>query len=310
MLFSIDDDWLPYGPIFDEFPGRSDHTFEFTVCACGERNGTMISTTSRHRNLSPIMMCARCGTLRSNPHFTKATAEAYYKHVFGSVKRGGLSAKEHQELGRQRSVREFLLPHRDEFSTVLDFGGGSGGRTIDLLNDGKQLSLIEVEGHYSAAAYDAGISRHEDGARYDLIVISHVIEHLLDPKAEVRDVIDRYGKPGGLVLIATPWIDFIKPRKWLKLFHIAHKYYFNRDALVGVMLELGGAPIAQDDRDTVLFRITGQSNPDEAAARFDSGRRIAQALASRARRELLQRVPRQLVRRWRQQRPRVGAPIY
>ena len=266
MLYSIDDDWLPYGAVFDEFPNRRDHTFEATDCACGERSGSMISTTSRHRNFSPIMMCARCGTMRSNPYFTKATVEAYYSEVYGKVKRRGQSASEHQADGRRRSVRPFLLPHYNEFSSVLDFGGGSGGRTIDLLKDGKELSLIEVEGDYSKAAYDAGIGRHVEGARYDLIVVSHVIEHLLDPMAEIRDVIERYGKPDGMILIATPLIEFVKPRKWLSLFHIAHKYYFNRDALVGIMLEIGADPIAENGDDAVLFKLGRKPDRHDAGA--------------------------------------------
>ena len=201
------------------------------------------------------------------------------------------------------------MPHLDQFQTVLDFGGGSGGRTSGLIDDGKELSLIEVESDYSEAAYDLGIKRHQDGAKYDLIVVSHVIEHLLDPKKEIGDVIKDYGKPSGLIAISTPMIEFVKPYKWLSMFHISHKYYFNIPALIGLMAEIGARPIAQDSTGSVLFRI---SEPDleEGAAQYAKGLRLAQRLEGSARRRLKKWRPSSLSRRWKNSAGRSSAPVF
>jgi SAM-dependent methyltransferase len=286
MLFSIDDPQLRYLKIFDEFPNRQNYSFEFTSCFCGEKKGKIISTTSRHRNFMPIIMCKQCGSLRSNPYFTKQTAEAYYRHIYGPVKRGGISALDHQSHQQKASLCFFLEPYLPQFETVLDFGGGSGGRTMDLMQRGKKLSLLEVEGTYSQAAYDAGFSMHETGNRYDLVVVSHVIEHLLDPREEVSNIIRDYCKPEGLILIATPLIDYVNPEKWLHLFHIAHKFYFTKDALLGLMLELGALPIADDHHETFLFRLNGHKDHAAGRASYNRGLHTAEALRVKGLRNL------------------------
>lgn len=271
MLFPIDDDRLDYRDGFDEFPGRRAHAFEFTLCACGHEAGRLVATTTRHRNFLPVMACARCGTLRANPYFTRETAGHYYAHVYGPVKRQGMTPEKLQARQRGDSLAPFLAPHLDGVGSVLDFGGGAGGRTIELIAPGRTVALHEVEGDYSAAAYRAGLARHEEGTRYDLVVVSHVIEHLLDPRAEIGEVIERHCTPGGLILVATPLIDHHPSHKWLRLFHFAHKYYFGSEALTGFMAELGAELVAKDGVETFLFRLGRQPDEGFAAACYARG---------------------------------------
>ncbi|MDN3718989.1 methyltransferase domain-containing protein [Roseibium salinum] len=76
--------------------------------------------------------------------------------------------------------------------------------------------------------------------KYDLVVVSHVIEHMIDPVRQINEIISQCCRPDGLLLVATPIIDRQPARQWLQHFHIAHKYYFTHDALIGLMAGLGG----------------------------------------------------------------------
>lgn len=237
----------------------------------------------------PILACSRCGTLRSTPYFTPDTAKFYYETVYGPVKRRGQAPSEHFAHQRNNTLVPFLEPYLHEFETVLDFGGGSGGRTADLLSRGKAVSLLEVEGEYSEQAFRSGLSRHEDGAKYDLVIVSHVIEHLLDPRAEMQTVIDTYCKEGGYLLVATPIIDYVKARKWLRLFHYAHKYYFTRDALTGLIVGLSGNLIYHDNVDNFLFRLGAGDGPQSADALYERGAAATRQAIKEAERELFWR---------------------
>lgn len=274
MLFSINDNSLAYDENFDEFPNRCKHSFHPSVCICGERDGLIIANTSRHRNFLPILACSNCGSLRSTPYFSADTAKHYYGEVYGAVKRHATTPEELQHRQLETSIKLVLGSYYEHASSILDFGGGAGGRTLEGVKDGKKVALIEVEGEFSETAYAAGIKPHVNGDRYDLVVISHVIEHLLDPKAEIGSIIKDYCKTDGLLYIATPIIEETKTRKWLGLFHIAHKYYFTRKSLEGLLFELGARPEANIGRDGVVFKITGVPMPDQAIAAYKQSRKL------------------------------------
>ena len=295
MLFDITDDKLEYSEIFDEFPGISAHSLEYTACFCGETKGQLLADTTRHRNFQPVIACAKCGSLRANPYFTADTVSHYYGEVYGPVKRKDEPAEQLQARQRVASLAPFLEPHLDHVDSILDFGGGAGGRVLDLMDGKRTVALFEVEGTYSAAGYAAGLAHHEPGRRYDLVVVSHVIEHLLDPTADIAKVIAEHCQPDGYLLVATPIIDRVKARKWLRLLHIAHKYYFTHDALIGLIGSLGGTMVAEDGVDTYLFRLGAPVAEPRVRAAYARGaamtrRAVAGVYRQRLLREMFRRL--------------------
>ncbi|MHA7772365.1 class I SAM-dependent methyltransferase [Roseibium sp. M-1] len=271
MLFDINKDVYKYREDFDEFPKIEDFDFRFTKCVCGGSSSYVVSTASRHKNFLPIVACCECGTLRANPYFTEETADYYYRNVYGKVKRGSRTPEQLFNEQRSKSLAPFLLEQIGEFSSVLDFGGGAGGKTAELTELGKAVSLHEVESEYSQFAFTRGILPYEKGQRYDLVVVSHVIEHMIDPAAQMAEIIRDCCQGNGLLLVATPIIDRQRARQWLQHFHIAHKYYFTHDALIGLMAQLGCSLIKHNGNDSFLFRVGADPDQDLAAASYARG---------------------------------------
>ncbi|ASP32456.1 class I SAM-dependent methyltransferase [Labrenzia sp. VG12] len=271
MLFDINKTNYKYREEFDEFPDIEKHTFEFTKCTCGGTEATVVSTVSRHRNFLPIVACETCGTLRANPYFTDETAAYYYRNVYGNVKRTDRSPQQLFREQRALSIVPFFSDVMEQFQTVLDYGGGAGGKTADFIEAGKELSLHEVENNYSQYAYENGIKPHAPSKRYDLVVVSHVIEHMIDPVKEMGEIIDSCCAPDGLLLVATPIIDRQRARQWLQHFHISHKYYFTEDALIGMMAGLGCTLVKQNNADSFLFRVGGTVDQEKVARHYRAG---------------------------------------
>jgi SAM-dependent methyltransferase len=271
MLFDINKPIYKFREEFNEFPDIEKHSVEYTKCTCGSTEATVVSTVSRHRNFQPIVACETCGTLRANPYFTEETADFYYRNVYGNVKRTDRSP---QQLFREQqalSIVPFFSDTMDAFETVLDYGGGAGGKTADFMEAGKELSLYEVEHKYSQYAFENGIKPHDPSRRYDLVVVSHVIEHMIDPVRQMREIIEECCTPEGLLLVATPIIDRQRARQWLQHFHIAHKYYFTEDALVGMMASLGCKLVKQNNSDSFLFRLGETPDPDVTSRHYKAG---------------------------------------
>jgi 2-polyprenyl-3-methyl-5-hydroxy-6-metoxy-1,4-benzoquinol methylase len=104
---------------------------------------------------------------------------------------------------------------------ALDCGCGAGDNARLLQGAGWQVTGItispkerEAAAEYCSAVYIADL---EDGIpavagnNFDLIVLSHVLEHLVHPDRVLGDAV-RLLAPGGLIAVALPNIAFFKMR--------------------------------------------------------------------------------------------------
>jgi SAM-dependent methyltransferase len=77
---------------------------------------------------------------------------------------------------------------------------------------------------------------------FDGVVGFHLIEHIADPLAFMREV-HRITKPGGIILFGTPreggYLQRLMGRHWLNYRHQEHLYFFSRETMT-VLLEKAG----------------------------------------------------------------------
>jgi len=101
--------------------------------------------------------------------------------------------------------------------SILEIACGVGGITLPLARLGARVRALDIDAgdittlttrardmgfdNLTAAVEDAFAFRHD--ARYDVIVASEVMEHVLDPDALLANIA-RHLKPGGLVIVTTP----------------------------------------------------------------------------------------------------------
>ena len=94
---------------------------------------------------------------------------------------------------------------------LLDVGCGNGGFLLQMREVGWQVCGVEPDPKSAAQAAAAGLDVRmgllEDAAlpaeHFDGITLNHVIEHLHDPIAALREGL-RVLKPGGTISISTP----------------------------------------------------------------------------------------------------------
>ncbi len=141
------------------------------------------------------------------------------------------------------------------------FHGRKGtGRLLDVgCNEGRGLKIfrrngflpegLELNPRAAAVARAAGFRVQEvliedfhPSEGYDIVVLSNVLEHSLDPKRMLLDIA-RVLKPGGQVWIACPnsrsWLRSIFGRAWINWhapFHISH---FSSQTLRSVLRQTG-----------------------------------------------------------------------
>ena len=157
-------------------------------------------------------------------------------------------------LWPDKSLREWKgrhpLPWRGE-GKVLDVGCGAGGNLKNLQDQGWDPHGIEISEVAAAHARELVAGNIHTGTlestpfspkSFDLVLMSHSLEHLPSPVEALRRV-HRLLKDDGLLVISVPNVDSLEfrlfGRWWFHLDPPRHLYHFNKRSLSGVLAQAG-----------------------------------------------------------------------
>jgi SAM-dependent methyltransferase len=148
---------------------------------------------------------------------------------------------------------------------ILDYGCGAGQFVNELLNMGFKnatgfdpflpVNKSKKEGIYLANKIDSLYLK-----KWDIVVLSHVLEHLHDP-IEILKSISSLLNPNGLVVLRFPVIDsyaFKKYREnWVQFDAPRHLNLFTRKSIKFVLQNLTEFTIVSCYDDSFHFQFTG-----------------------------------------------------
>jgi predicted SAM-dependent methyltransferase len=119
----------------------------------------------------------------------------------------------------------------DSIKTILDFGSGNG-----LISD-------NLSKNYNIEKYDIGLP--EVNKKYDLIILSHVLEHIYDLDAFMKNIISKLDEEGKIYIEipnAEYYDKFINFGP-LQEINIEHINFFSKYALIKFMIKHQFIPI-------------------------------------------------------------------
>ncbi len=140
---------------------------------------------------------------------------------------------------------------------MLDIGGGAGNRARVLARLGYGVTVVEPDPAQAAHARtqlagvatvcDVGIEDlPPDMALFDAALLSHVLEHLSDPDAVLRDVRQRL-RPGGTLVVMVPNAGGFEARAFRGRWHAwepaRHRWHFTRVGLRRLVAQAGFAAV-------------------------------------------------------------------
>ena len=237
-------------------------------CFCG-KIGTDKKISSRDRYGIKIFnyICKSCGLVRQNPTLDENSLKQFYQNYYRGIYEGQqhdlnfdrifLSQEESGE-----KIYKLLQNVLDEknlniqnFNNVLEIGCGPGGILNAFKKKGHNVTGLDYDDNYSEMIKKKGINFINDDfmsngfkGQYDIIILSHVIEHFLDLK-KIIEKLHQLIKPKGILYILTPGIFKYKNyrilnisseyKRMLFLFYIqnAHLYYFTLNSLKNIFIK-------------------------------------------------------------------------
>lgn len=206
-----------------------------------------------------VVACSGCGFVYADTPGSAGSYERYYAEFShyedpAIATGGGEQAFDRQRLAETAS---WIAAKVAADSRVLDIGCGNGGLLLALREQGfSRLTGMDPSSACVARLQERGFAaihgRLGDdplGAeQFDLIILSHVLEHLLDPRSALSSLRKRLA-PGGRVYAETPdaarYVEF--PSVPYYYFDSEHINHFDRFALAnlarasGFRVELSGS---------------------------------------------------------------------
>ena len=182
-----------------------------------------------------------------------ALLRGYVKRVYAGEVSGGMSI----------GLGMYLLPWRraevdaayahirpQAAGRLLEIGCGSGGTLRRLADVGWSVEGLDFDPQAVAVARAAGLNVRLGGVAeqgyaddmFDVIVAQHVIEHVLDPEAWIKECL-RVLRPGGVLRLYTPNVGALGHRifgqHWYELHPPAHLHLFRAETLARVVGKAG-----------------------------------------------------------------------
>ena len=179
-----------------------------------------------------IYQCGHCGFLQCSD---QDEVVSYYEDLVDPQYETTREARKLQE----EKVLDIIGRYKKSGS-ILDIGAGSGILVEAALQRGYEAVGIEPSKWLTAKATERGLPVHLGifphpavTAKYDVITLVDVIEHVDDPKALVKEI-SAYLAPGGIFIMVTPdvgsfFAKLLKYKWWH--FRVAHIGYFDKKTL-------------------------------------------------------------------------------
>lgn len=247
--------------------------FESISCAvCGGTHSEPISSTGQFGWETHVSICPTCGFVYLNPRWRKADYDYFYTVEYDQFYREDSQMEMEKEKRKAQTVWKRLEAHTPhQFEAALDIGCGFGWvlDTIARHQNGMLKAGIEpsdtcvayftdnIGGELVARDVDSDWHLDQQG-RFDLVVMRHVIEHLLDPLHSLEKIQSVLNEDG-VLYIGCP--DMLEPSGSLEKFWFrnVHTNYFSAVTLERLAARAGLEPVVIQSEDAELWAIFRQA---------------------------------------------------
>lgn len=216
------------------------------VCnCCGTDDATEVFPPG-NMQLSRIVRCNRCGLMYANPrvqepdHVVVRAYDPTLHPVHRCPPRYEKEKLQVRDFAQTRALLNRLHPQRGK---LLEIGSGLGFLLKEFQNDGWEVMGLEPDLIYCRhACEELGVQCVQSTLEemdfpdesLDVVVMNHVIEHLDDPLATLKNV-HRILKPNGRFTLETPCFDTLilklLGRRERNINSAGHLYFFTTRTL-------------------------------------------------------------------------------
>jgi SAM-dependent methyltransferase len=226
--------------------------------------------------------CRRCGFVITIPRPERDDMDVKYRFLFENQLPKAVHIPFDAPIEKQRSAVLFNYLSRsidlDRVTDVLDYGGADGRLMQAFLANGKSCHNIDYTENCIPGVVRLGDTLDDLGAdhRFDLIICSHVMEHVVEPIAVIKQLATHL-RPSGWIFVEVP----MEIWRHAPLQHepVTHINFYTPNSIYN-MLTLSGLHVRQSRLTTFLHKKKMRGHAVRAVAQpaKDSSLQNANAL--------------------------------
>jgi SAM-dependent methyltransferase len=248
----------------------------FPCALCQRTDFRTVAYAGLYNTSTTVKACRGCGLVCLNPRWDEAGYTAYYQsNYYDSYHAGSDLTPKVDERGR--TIASCVSRDAD----VLEIGAGFGANILALSQLARRLVAVEIDPKATAVikqhtprceVVTASLEEYARGAageKFDVVVLSHVLEHFVEPRNALTTV-KRLVKPTGCLLVLVPNLD--RHRGFLTQFTTPHTHYFSDVTLRAMLESVGFTCAGRNGHPAELFFIAVPSNdpgPGTSAGEYE-----------------------------------------
>ena len=183
---------------------------------CGSTRRTPFEQIRDSRGPLQYSLCLQCGLVYQSPRMDPEKLTRFYEQEYRSLVQGTdePTPKDLQvQLARARTALAMIRSDVPTVAHHLDLGSSSGAVLRAFQAEYGCASVgIEPGETYRQSSQGPGLTiypsleslRRTSEARFDLVTLLHVLEHIPDPVATLRELVETWMTPGGALLVELP----------------------------------------------------------------------------------------------------------
>jgi SAM-dependent methyltransferase len=249
-------------------------------CLCRASGGVRVAECDRFGIPIGVVVCANCGLARTTPRLAATNLTAFYENDYHGLHQGVRNPDASTALfraGQGAAIHTRLagmLPSGP--LRIADVGAGTGQVLREFERAVGRAGLVTAGCEYATAFVIAGKQagtdlRHggpdtlNDLAPFDVVILSHVVEHFPDPVRELAAV-RSLGHANTLFYVEVPGILAIDCKaeyayRFQQYLTVAHMFHFSLATLTATFARAGFALVHGDDDVHSIYRIASVSEP-------------------------------------------------
>jgi len=264
--------------------GSGEYILEDISCPCGISDDELIAERDRFGIPVNTVICNNCGIVRINPRMTGESYAKFYDKEFRDI----ATLEEHEskdnrvqdsfnsEVTAAKNISKYLLDkivlnaigRKNLFEMYLaDVGCGSGGMVKYFTSLGCISSGCDYDSEYIKYGKSKKLDLEVGGANklfnkapFDIVILSHVFEHVTDSIAFIDDI-QALIKVGSLVYVELPGIlDISLPRyryDLLRYLRFVHTFNYSLSTLKNIFESQGFVLLKGDEWIHAVFQYEG-----------------------------------------------------
>ncbi len=251
------------------------YKFELVPCCiCENYDFELLSNKDRYGLYNPTVICKNCGLIQNNPHMNEQSYIDFYKSDHRKLFFGEKLPTEdvfRTEYKRGEEIFWFLKESGIINESIKDFnifevGCGSGGILQFFKENGFEVQGCDLDEQY----LDYGKKKYNLNLHFgtlkeikfeklpNIIIYSHVLEHILNPKEELTQI-KKILKKDGYLYIEVPGVkNLVKTydMNFLLFLINAHVYYFSLTTLTNLLSSNGFKLIKGNNVIRSIFQVS------------------------------------------------------